>query len=60
MQALKKGIDSQSFIQLIWEAKRQNAKNPLAAMAWRLERALSSQGAPCAICGSFEDVQMHH
>jgi group II intron reverse transcriptase/maturase len=60
MKALNKGIDSQSFIQLIWEAKRQNAKNPLAAMAWRLERALSSQGAPCAICGSFEDIQMHH
>jgi nicotine oxidoreductase len=29
-------------------------------MAWRLESTLSSQGAPCAVCGSFEDVQMHH
>lgn len=29
-------------------------------MAWRLETALSRQGATCAICGSPEDVQMHH
>ena len=29
-------------------------------MAWRLENTISSQGAPCAICGSTEDVQMHH
>jgi len=60
IKALQKGVDLQSFIQLIWDAKRKNAKNPLAAMAWRLESALSRQGAPCAICGSFEDVQMHH
>lgn len=60
IKAFKKGIDFHSFIKLLWDTKRQNAKNPLAAMAWRLETALSSQGAPCAICGSFEDVQMHH
>jgi hypothetical protein len=44
----------------IWGNKKQNAKNPLAAMAWRLERTLSRQGATCAICGSNEDIQMHH
>lgn len=25
-----------------------------------MSKTISSQGAPCAICGSFEDVQMHH
>ena len=44
----------------MWETRGQTAKNPLASMAWRLEKALSKQGAPCAICGSYEDVQMHH
>jgi len=29
-------------------------------MAWRLETALSRQGATYAICGSPEDIQMHH
>ena len=58
IKALEKGTDLESFIKLIWDTKKQNAKNHLAAMAWRLEKA--RQGAPCAICGSFEDVQMHH
>jgi hypothetical protein len=40
--------------------KGQTAKNPLASMAWRLASAISRQGAPCAVCGSYEDVQMHH
>jgi len=40
--------------------KRQTAKNPLASMTWRLANAISRQGAPCAVCGSYEDVQMHH
>lgn len=29
-------------------------------MAWRLEKTILNQGAPCAICGSHVDVQMHH
>jgi len=35
-------------------------QNPLASSAWRLAKTISSQGASCAICGSNEDVQMHH
>jgi hypothetical protein len=27
-------------------------------MAWRLVNTLTSQGAPCAICGSFEEIKM--
>ena len=37
-----------------------SSKNPLVQMGWRLDRALSSQGAPCSICGSYDDIQMHH
>jgi len=29
-------------------------------MAWRLDRSRSHHGGPCSICGSYEDVQMHH
>ena len=28
-------------------------------MAWRLEKIISSKGAPCALCDSTADVQMH-
>jgi len=53
-------MDVKKFIELVWNSKKAVAKNPLAAMAWRLDLALSSQGAPCAVCGSYNDVQMHH
>lgn len=55
-----KDMNVAKFIELIWKSKRAVAKNPLAAMGWRLERALSSQGSPCVVCGSYNDVQMHH
>jgi hypothetical protein len=58
LKVLKKGTDL--LLELLWESKKQKAKNPLAAMAWRLDTAISKQGAPCVICGTFEDVQMHH
>lgn len=62
LQVLQKGKGQgpEKFLEIIWSMRRSSAKNPLAAMAWRLEKTLSSQGAPCAICGSFQDVQMHH
>lgn len=60
MKALQKGDNLENFIKEIWNSKAQKAKNPLASTAWRLAKTISSQGAPCAICGSYEDVQMHH
>ena len=60
IQALQKGNNIEDFIKIIWDLRGKKAKNPLASMAWRLENTISSQGAPCAICGSTEDVQMHH
>lgn len=60
LMAFQKGESFDHFLKAIWDVRGQNAKNPLASMAWRLESAISSQGAPCAICGSYEDIQMHH
>jgi len=34
--------------------------NPLSSLAGRLQYVLSTQGSPCSVCGSTEDVQMHH
>jgi hypothetical protein len=58
MKALQKDNNFENFLKAIWEIRGQKAKNPLASMARRLENALSR--APCAICGSDEDIQMHH
>lgn len=60
LKALQKGDNFDIFLKAIWDVRGKTAKNPLASMAWRLESAISSQGAPCAICGSYEDIQMHH
>jgi len=38
--------------------KGQKEKKPLAYRASKLADTLSSKGAPCAVCGSYEDVQM--
>ena len=34
--------------------------NPLRSLNWRLQKSLWHQGAPCDVCGSLEDIQMHH
>jgi len=60
LKALKKGGSIEQYLKTIWDMKGQTAKNPLASMAWRLASSISRQGAPCAVCGSYEDVQMHH
>lgn len=60
MKVLQKGDDLEHFIKEIWKTKAQKAKNPLASTAWRLAKTISNQGAPCAICGSYENIQMHH
>lgn len=60
LKLLEKEPSVEKFIAALWESRSGSAKNPLASMAWRLETSISSQGSPCKICGSFEDVQMHH
>jgi len=61
LNIFRKGeLEPDKFLEYIWSIRGASVKNPLAVMGWRLEQTISSQGAPCAICGSFEDVQMHH
>lgn len=38
----------------------KSTDSPLKALGWRIKNTLSRQGASCEVCGSFEDVQMHH
>lgn len=49
--------DIKSFIVHILHSKQSN---PLKSMGWRLQKSLYHQGAPCSICGSYNDVEMHH
>lgn len=35
-------------------------KSPLAKLGSRIQYTISSQGAPCAVCGSTDGVDMHH
>lgn len=60
LKLLEKGVSLEKMLEVLWKNRSEQAKNPLAAMAWRLDKTISSQGAPCAICGSYKDVQMHH
>lgn len=53
-------MNAEEYLKHIWDNRKAEARNPLVAMAWRLETAISRQGAPCAVCGSYENVQMHH
>ena len=49
--------DLNSFIEHILNSK---SSNPLKSLGWRLQKSLYHQGAPCSVCGSYDDVQMHH
>jgi hypothetical protein len=57
---LEKANNYSKFMESLKEEPKSTSKNPLALMGWRLDKSMSAQGAPCAICGSYEDVQMHH
>jgi len=35
-------------------------KNPLSLLGWRMSKGIKVLGEPCIICGSSENVVMHH
>ena len=41
-------------------AKSAHMKDPLLALEWRSIPGSYAFGLPCAICGSYQDVEMHH
>ena len=52
--------DHMELINYIWHEALAQERNPVVQLGMRLKKTLSSQGAPCAVCGSTIDVQMHH
>lgn len=57
LQIVNKGVN---YSKESWDLKEQIAINPLASRAWKLENTLSNLEDPCAVWGSYEDVQMHN
>lgn len=60
LELLEKSGNENDIIREIWKEGISKNVNPLSKMASILQYVLSSQGAPCTVCGSTEDVQMHH
>jgi group II intron reverse transcriptase/maturase len=60
IKMLEENPSTQEFIDKVWTSRKASATDPLALMGYRLEKALSSKGTPCVICGSFKNVEMHH
>jgi group II intron reverse transcriptase/maturase len=57
---LENDINFETLLATIKEAGRSVSTDPLIAAGWRLSRSLSRQGTPCDVCGSYDDVEMHH
>jgi group II intron reverse transcriptase/maturase len=61
LKLLEKGEDFKSFMNILWKQNIvASSENPLIQMGWRLQNTISSQGHGCAICGSQNQVDMHH
>ena len=56
---LEKSKDSEEFIRYLNKEGGSRTRDPIQQLGIRLRNTISSQGAPCKICGSTEDVQMH-
>jgi group II intron reverse transcriptase/maturase len=56
--------DENGILKLI-EAMKQNKltstdRNPLSLLGWRMSKGIKVFGEPCFICGSTNNVEMHH
>lgn len=60
LKTLEENKDVASLIQALLTEGLSKSKNPIAKLGSRIKYSLSSQGAPCAVCGSTESVEMHH
>lgn len=57
LKALESGNTSTDILNYI-QGSQEN--NPLKSLSWRMSKTLWHQNEPCSVCGSYEDVQMHH
>lgn len=59
-RTLRNVTDLEELVKQLSQSNTSGSKNPLEQMGRRLELTISSQGAPCEICGSYDEVDMHH
>lgn len=57
---LEKSKHSEEFIRYLNKESGSIIRDPIQQLGIRLRNTISSQGAPCIVCGSTEDVHMHH
>lgn len=57
LKALETG-SVKDILKHISENKKEN--NLFNSLNWRLQKSIYHQGTACSVCGSFENVQMHH
>lgn len=60
MKILDDSENSDKLIKYIRKQESSKSKNPIVQLGVRLRTTISAQGAACLICGTTEDVQMHH
>lgn len=60
LKKLEESKDVTDLIQALLAESLSSSKNPIAKLGSRIKYSLSSQGAPCVVCGSTESVEMHH
>ena len=60
LKLIEKSKDSLELIEYLRKEERNKEKSPLIQLGIRLRNTISSQGAACLVCGTTEDVQMHH
>jgi group II intron reverse transcriptase/maturase len=59
--AILENLDTyKDLISFLWIEEGTKTRNPMTQLAMRIRNTLSAQGTPCVICGSTEEVQMHH
>ena len=57
-QSLEK--ERQKLIDLIQARARSSSTDPMERLAWRLSKGVSALYATCILCGSDQNVEMHH
>ena len=52
--------ERQKLIEFVKTRARSSSKDPMERLAWRLSKGVSALYAACVLCGSDQDVEMHH
>lgn len=52
--------ERQKLIDFVKTRARSSSKDPMERLAWRLSKGVSALYAACVLCGSDQNVEMHH